>query len=782
MTVKASNLGFPRIGAHRELKKALEAYWAGTSSAEELRQVAAGLRRSNWRLQADLGVDHIPANDFSLYDHVLDTAVMVGAVPGRYLDQEGRASLASYFAMARGGRLGGASLGALEMTKWFDTNYHYLVPELSPGQSFRADATKLLAELEEAAAIGVRARPVLLGPVSFLLLAKQPGTPGDHLSLLPSLVGVYQELLVALAAGGARWVQVDEPALGLDLAPEVVEAYPRAYHQLAEAAPQLQILVATYFGGLRRNLAVALGLPVAALHLDLVSEPGQLEPALASAPENLCLSLGVVDGRNIWRSDLGAVLQRLELARDRLGADRLMVAPSCSLLHIPVDLELEHSLDPEVRPWLAFAAQRLEEVVVLARALNAGRDAVGAELGVNAAANLDRSRSAKVHDPGSRRRDTEALKLLAGRRSPRDQRKLAQAERLPLPLLPTTTIGSFPQTAEVRSARARYRRGELPEEGYREAMRSYITDAVRFQEDVGLDVIVHGEPERNDMVEYFAEHLNGFAVTDNGWVQSYGSRCVKPPVLYGDVSRPVPVTVDWARYAQSLTDRPVKGMLTGPVTMLEWSFVRDDQPLSQTCRQLALAVRDEVADLEGAGMAIIQIDEPALREGLPLHAEDWAEYLSWAVDAFRLGSSGVGDQTQVHTHMCYAEFGDIMAAIVALDADVISIEAARSGMGLLESFASASYPNDIGPGIWDIHSPRTPSVEELSSLLGQLMRVVPVERLWVNPDCGLKTRSWEEVRPALRNMVEAARRERSRAEDERRRPRGPGVDQPGAPR
>jgi 5-methyltetrahydropteroyltriglutamate--homocysteine methyltransferase len=764
MPVRASNLGFPRIGPRRELKRALEGYWQGTLSAAELQQVAARLRSANWQLQRRLGIDDIPSNDFSLYDHVLDTAVMLGAVPERFLEPDGTVSLPSYFAMARGGKLRGRSLSPLEMTKWFDTNYHYLVPELSGGQQFQANPAKVLDELNEASALGIGTRPVLLGPVSFLWLAKYNWHSGDHRLFLPSLLASYQDVLAALAGAGATWVQLDEPVLGLELPPEAASAYSDVYHQLAEAAAGLQILVATYFTGLRRNLPLALSLPVAALHLDLEAEPAQLEPALDGVPEPLCLSLGVVNGRNVWRSDLDNALRRLELAMGKIGADRLMVAPSCSLLHLPVDAAGESHVDRDVHSWLAFATQRLEEVSLLARALNEGRAAVADDLAASHAASVERSRSPKVHDAGVRAR-AEASRSLELGRGTREERQKAQAERLPLPILPTTTVGSFPQTGEVRSDRACWRRGDMSDEDYRAAMRSYISDAVAFQDAIGLDVIVHGEPERNDMVEYFAENLDGFAITENGWVQSYGSRCVKPPVIYGDVARPSPITVEWAQYTQSLTDRPVKGMLTGPVTMMKWSFVRDDQPLSETCRQIALAVRDEVVDLEAAGLGIIQIDEPALREGLPLHVEDWPDYLSSAVDNFRVASSGAAAHTQVHTHMCYAEFDDIMDAIVALDADVVSIEAARSGMELLKSFTSASYPNDIGPGIWDIHSPRTPTVDELDALLGKLMEIVPVDHLWVNPDCGLKTRSWEEVRPALRNMVEAAQGWRRRLQE-----------------
>lgn len=761
--VRSANLGFPRIGPRRELKWALEDYWSGRSSASELEEVAAGVRRANWQLQHRLGIDHVPCNDFSLYDHVLDTAVMVGAVPERYLGPAGEHSLSSYFTMARGGGLEGAPIAALEMTKWFDSNYHYAVPELVRGQRFRVDATKVLGELSEARALGIPARPVLLGPVSFLVLAKQRDG-GSKLEHSGALTRAYGEVLAALAGAGAGWVQIDEPALGLDLPNEVLDGYQVVYRHLAEAATGLHILVATYFSGLRRNLPVALRLPVAALHLDVVRGPEDLDAALSGAPETLSLSLGVVDGRNVWRANLAAALGRLEKAKAKLGPDRLIVAPSCSLLHLPLDIGQEEGLDPEVRAWLAFAVQRLEEVVLLTRALNEGPSSVADELAASAAVWQARVGSPKTHDPAVRGRLAELLKTgpSSQARSARHLRRVAQRRRLGLPVLPTTTIGSFPQTKELRLARARHRRGELTDEAYARALRAYIASAVKFQEDVGLDVIVHGEPERSDMVEYFAERLTGFAVTANGWVQSYGSRCVKPPVLYGDVSRPAPFTVEWARYAQSLTGHPVKGILTGPVTMLKWSFVRDDQPESETCYQLALSVRDELADLEAAGVAIVQVDEPALREGLPLHREDRPAYLAWAVGAFRVATSGARDDTQVHTHMCYAEFDDIMPSIIALDADVISFEAARSGFEVVESFARSGYPNDVGPGIWDVHSPRTPTEEELAALLERLVAAVPIERAWANPDCGLKTRSWDEVGPALRNLVAAAHRVRSR--------------------
>jgi 5-methyltetrahydropteroyltriglutamate--homocysteine methyltransferase len=649
---------------------------------------------------------------------------------------------------------------ALEMTKWFDTNYHYLVPELRKGQRFALSSTKPLDELRDSAALGIATRPVVLGPVSFLLLSRRVDGDGSDLDLLPQLCEVYAELLGSLQSAGATWVQVDEPVLGLDLDPSERGAFGPAYAALREAAPRLRLLVATYFAGLGDNLPTALALPIDALHLDAVADPGQVEVAVAHAPATMALSLGVVDGRNVWRTDLSAVLARLEAALRVLGPDRLLVAPSCSLLHLPFDLGLEPALDPELRSWLAFATQRLEEVRVLARGLNQGREAVEDELRAASAACASRNESSRVHNVDIARRMAEHTPALERRASPYPARRHAQARHLGLPVLPTTTIGSFPQTPAVRSLRAQYRQGNASMATYEEGMKAYIDDAIAFQEQVGLDVLVHGEPERNDMVEYFGELLDGCAVTTDGWVQSYGSRCVKPPIIWGDVMRTGPMTVKWAAYAQSRTERPVKGMLTGPITILQWSFVRNDQPRRTTARQLAFAIRDEVADLEAAGIKVIQIDEPALREGLPLHAAERKDYLAWAVGAFRLASSGVGDETQVHTHMCYGKFNDIIESIAAFDADVISIEASRSQMKLLAAFTNFEYPNEIGPGIWDIHSPRVPETSEMVGLLAAALAVVPAERLWVNPDCGLKTRAWDEVRPALANLVAAAREAR----------------------
>lgn len=760
MVVLSSTLGFPRIGPHRELKKALESYWSASLTAAELELVGAQLRERHWRLQAGHGIDLIPSGDFSFYDHVLDTAELLGAVPERHLAVGEPGSLDRYFAMARGGSIGGMGVTALEMTKWFDTNYHYLVPELSRGHQFGLSSNRLLHQVAQAQALGIVTRPVLLGPISFLMLSRYSGQKGRSLDLLPNVLPVYADLLVAMEKAGVEWVQMDEPVLGLDLDTTQRSTFGHAYQLLREAAPAVKVALTTYFSGLGENLPTALTLPVAALHLDVVSDPDQADEAIARAPEGLVLSLGVVDGRNVWRTDLDATLTRLEAARDVLGSERLQVGSSCSLLHLPVDLDLEPSIDTELRGWLAFATQRLEEIVILTSGLNEGREAIAEELQGSARAVSARGSSTRVHDPAVRRRTAAHDPSQERRNSPYRDRQPKQKRHLGLPQLPTTTIGSFPQTAEIRKLRSQYLKGTVDADGYEAGMRAAIDEVIAFQNDIGIDVLVHGEPERNDMVEYFGEALDGCLVTSNGWVQSYGSRCVKPPIISGDITRPRPMTVAWSSYAQAQTTKPVKGMLTGPITILQWSFVRNDQPLADTARQLAFAIRDEVRDLEAAGIRVIQIDEPALREGLPLHRADHKEYLGWAVAAFRLASSGVRDETQIHTHMCYCDFNDVIESIAAFDADVISMEASRSQMELLHAFAEFDYPNEVGPGIWDIHSPRVPDVDEMADNLRAALEVLPVEHLWVNPDCGLKTRRWEEVRPALSNLVEAARRVR----------------------
>jgi len=757
----AHNLGFPPIGAGRELKRATEGYWGGKVSREQLLRTGAELRAAHWRLQRDAGLDLVPVNDFSFYDRVLDTCALVGAVPGRYGWSSGTVDLDTYFAMARGSQgkdRGGRDVTAMEMTKWFDTNYHYIVPEFEPGQTFRLASTKVTDEFQEARAVGVSAKPVLVGPVSFLLLGKARGARFDRLELLDGLLGVYAEVLGRLAAAGATWVQIDEPALVLDRTPEERSAFRTAYRVLSEQAPGLKLLLTTYFDGLRDNLDTALELPVAGLHVDLVRAPAQLDALLGRWPAGRVLSLGVVDGRNIWKADLAAALATLERASARLGAERVWVAPSCSLLHVPVDLELERKLDPELKGWLAFAKQKLDEVVALTRALREGRRAAAAALEANARALASRRSSSRIHNPAVKRRAGAVTEKDRRRPAPYRERRPQQVR---LPLYPTTTIGSFPQTAEVRAARRQFLDGKTTASEYERFIQDQIQRTLKIQEDLGLDVLVHGEFERNDMVEYFGEQLQGFAFTEHGWVQSYGSRYVKPPIIYGDVWRPKPMTVRWSTFAQAHTDRPVKGMLTGPVTILQWSFVRDDQPRSETAQQLALAISDEVLDLERAGIRIIQIDEPALREGLPLRRADWGGYLDWAVNAFRLATSRVQDATQIHTHMCYSEFNDVIRVIERMDADVISIENARSGSELLEAFRGYKYPNEIGPGVYDIHSPRVPATEEIAAALERVREVLEDRQIWVNPDCGLKTRGWDETLAALQHVVEAARRLRA---------------------
>ncbi|GAB2879768.1 5-methyltetrahydropteroyltriglutamate--homocysteine S-methyltransferase [Pseudoduganella ginsengisoli] len=749
------NLGFPRIGASRELKFALEPYWKGETSRADLLKSGAALRRRHWQLQA--GLDLAPVGDFSFYDHVLDMSFTVGNLPERVQDFHGD-PLDNYFRVARGRSAqehhaccGGVAAG--EMTKWFDTNYHYIVPEFTNATTFRLDASRLLEQVAEARQQGVNAKPVIVGPVTYLALGKAKDG-SNKLDLLDGLLAVYAQLLDTLAAHGVEWVQVDEPLLVTELDADWQYAFNYAYHQLKVC--RVKLLVATYFGQLEENKYLAANLPVAGLHVDAVAGPDDVRPLINVLPPHKVLSLGVINGRNIWKTDLTAVLDWLEPLAQQLG-NRLWIAPSCSLLHVPVDLNSEQALDAEIRSWLAFAVQKLDELQVLAKALREGRAAVAAELADNLAALAARRASPRVHNPAVRQAVAQLHADMGRRNSPYAQRAAEQAALLQLPLYPTTTIGSFPQTAEIRHARSAFKAGTLDAAGYQAAMREEIARSVREQEALGLDVLVHGEAERNDMVEYFGEQLEGYAFSQFGWVQSYGSRCVKPPILFGDISRPRAMTVEWTRYAQSLTGKPMKGMLTGPVTILNWSFVRDDQPRSVSCRQLALAIRQEVLDLEQAGVRVIQIDEAALREGLPLRKAQWQHYLDWAVEAFRIAANGVQDRTQIHTHMCYSEFNDIIASIAAMDADVITIETSRSDMELLDAFDHFKYPNEIGPGVYDIHTPNIPSREHIVQLMKKAAERIPVARLWVNPDCGLKTRQWHEVVPALANMVAAAR-------------------------
>ncbi|MEV0038806.1 5-methyltetrahydropteroyltriglutamate--homocysteine S-methyltransferase [Streptomyces sp. NPDC050804] len=753
---RATVYGYPRQGPNRELKKAVEGYWKGRVTADALRETAAGLRRANWRQLADAGVHEVPTGDFSYYDHVLDTSVMVGAVPARHRDAVSADALDGYFAMARGTQ----DVAPLEMTKWFDTNYHYLVPELGPDTVFTADSAKQVAELKEALALGLTARPVLVGPVTYLLLAKPaPGVAADFepLTLLDQLLPVYAEVLADLRAAGAEWVQLDEPALVQDRTPAELNAAARAYRDLGGLTDRPKLLAASYFDRLGDALPILAKAPIEGLALDFTDAAAANLDALASVGglPGKRLVAGVVNGRNIWINDYEKSLSTLGTL---LGlADRVDVAASCSLLHVPLDTAAERDIDPQILRWLAFAVQKTTEIVTLARGLARGTGTIAAEIAANRADLASRTNSPITRDPAVRAR-TAAVTDADGRRSqPYTERAIAQRAHLRLPLLPTTTIGSFPQTDDLRTARAALRTGRIDTAGYEERIKAEINEVIAFQEKTGIDVLVHGEPERNDMVQYFAEQLTGYLATQHGWVQSYGTRYVRPPVLAGDISRPEPMTVRWTSYAQSLTGRPVKGMLTGPVTMLAWSFVRDDQPLGDTARQVALALRDEVDDLEEAGTSVIQVDEPALRETLPLRAADHAAYLDWATESFRLTTSGVRPDTQIHTHMCYAEFGDVVQAIDDLDADVISLEAARSHMQVARELAVHGYPREAGPGVYDIHSPRVPAAEEAAALLRKGLEAIPAERLWVNPDCGLKTRGWPETRASLENLVTAAR-------------------------
>ncbi len=778
-SIRIHNLGYPRIGEHRELKKATELHWQGKLPAGGLIATGRDLRRRNWLKQQAAGLDLIPCNDFSFYDHVLDTTCLLGNIPPRFATPPAEISFDTQFRIARGaaaetGETGEnacscpshgdqdfASKGpafAGEMTKWFDTNYHYIVPEFHSATRFALSATKVFDEFAEATALGINAKPVLVGPVTYLSLGKvhDPANPDfDRFTLLDQLVDVYAEVLARLAAQGATWIQIDEPVLSLDLDSRQRDAFLEAYPRLVKAARPAKLLIASYFGELRDNLPLFLGLPVAGLHFDAVRGIAEVPALLEEFPQDKVLSLGIVDGRNIWKNDFTASLSILEKARATVGADCLWIAPSCSLIHSPVTLLNEPALDPEIEDWLAFSDEKLAELAQLSALLEGS--APPSTLTENLASQDARRNSPRIHNPSVQSRLSSVTPQDSRRTSPFPERQKLQRAKLNLPLFPTTTIGSFPQTPEVRSARARWKKRALETVAYDAFIKEEIRRCVAFQEEIGIDMPVHGEFERNDMVEYFGEQLEGFLFSANGWVQSYGTRCVKPPFIFGDVSRPHPMTTYWSGFAKSLTARPMKGMLTGPVTILQWSFVRNDQPRELTTLQIALAIRDEVVDLEKIGIAAIQIDEPAIREGLPLRRADWHTYLDWAVDAFRLCASGVADETQIHTHMCYSEFNDIIASIAALDADVITIESSRSNMDLLDAFVAFQYPNEVGPGVYDIHSPRVPTSAEMEKLMLKAAELVPLENLWVNPDCGLKTRGWPEVRAALTNMVACAR-------------------------
>ncbi|ROH99969.1 5-methyltetrahydropteroyltriglutamate--homocysteine S-methyltransferase [Chryseobacterium daecheongense] len=755
-------LGYPRIGSNRELKKACEQYWSGKTSLHELLEVGKTLTSQHWKLQQEAGIDLIPCNDFSYYDQVLDMTLTVGAIPERYQEIASQKSeLELYFAMARGFQKDGLDITAMEMTKWFDTNYHYIVPEFQKNQEFKLFSDKIITEFITAKRSGVNAKPVIIGLLTYLLLGKEKESGFDKLDLVQNLLPVYIRIIKELEHHGAEWIQFDEAFLVLDLNKKAKEAFQFVYTEIRKQFPNLKFIVATYFEGLKDNLSLAVSLPVDVLHIDLVRCPEQLDEVLHSIPETLSLSLGIVDGRNIWKNDFEKSLAIIKQAVSKIGSNRVFIAPSCSLLHSPFDLDLEKNeeiLSPEIKQWMAFAKQKVYEIVNLKKLASENPDYNTLQaLAENKKAIENRKTSTLIHNQDVKNRVDVTTEEDAKRNNPFNVRKEIQQEVLQLPLFPTTTIGSFPQTKEVRNWRAKFKKGELTAEQYDNLLKQETERTIRWQEEIGIDVLVHGEFERNDMVEYFGEQLEGFAFTQNGWVQSYGSRCVKPPVIFGDVHRPNPMTVYWSKYAQSLTQQWVKGMLTGPVTILQWSFVRDDQPRSLTCKQIALAIRDEVNDLEKAGIRIIQIDEPAIREGLPLRKSEWQNYLKWAVEAFRISASGVEDATQIHTHMCYSEFNDIIQNIADMDADVITIECSRSQMELLNAFADFKYPNEIGPGVYDIHSPRVPSKEEMLQLLKKAHAVIPAQQLWVNPDCGLKTRHWDETEKALIAMVEASR-------------------------
>ncbi|MEM7650669.1 MAG: 5-methyltetrahydropteroyltriglutamate--homocysteine S-methyltransferase [Pseudomonadota bacterium] len=772
--VLATNLGFPRIGPMRELKKAVEAYWKGKSSKEELLKVGADLRSANWKLQKDAGLDHIPSNDFAYYDQILSLTATLGLIPSRYKHAGGNVDLDTYFAMARGAQTDALDVTAMEMSKWYDTNYHYLVPEFEEGMSPKLSSTKIFDEYEEAKAQGIETRPVIVGPATYTFLGKPQYDGFDHVEFVKTLIPVYNEILAGLTQRGCEWVQIDEPVFSLDLC-EIGQGVIKTAYESLEKPEGLKVLMATYFESLKDNAELAFSLPVDGVHIDLCRGSGRanttandakadVAQALELIGDEKVLSLGMVDGRNIWKNDIADSLSHVEKAVGALGESRVFVAGSCSLLHTPVDLNSEDALDDELKGWIAFATQKLDEIAVIAKGANKGRENIASELAASEKSQEARKASTRIHNKAVEERIANISDDMKERKSPFAQRQQAQHAKLNLPLYPTTTIGSFPQTKDIRKARSAFKKGTIDEAAYKEAMQSEIRDVVAFQHDCDIDVLVHGEPERNDMVEYFGEQLSGFAFSKYGWVQSYGSRCVKPPIIFGDVCRPTAMTVEWSKYAQEQTDKVMKGMLTGPITILQWSFVRDDQPRNDTARQIALAIRDEVEDLEAAGIQMIQIDEAAFREGLPLRRDDWKEYLDNAVENFRLSSCVVEDETQIHTHMCYSEFNDVIDSIGAMDADVISIETSRSQMELLDAFVDYKYPNEIGPGVYDIHSPRVPSKQEMVDLLEKAKKNLDERQIWVNPDCGLKTRAWPETKEALKAMVEAAKEMREKSE------------------
>jgi 5-methyltetrahydropteroyltriglutamate--homocysteine methyltransferase len=759
--LKTATLGFPRIGANRELKKAIESYWKGAISIDELKQISSEIKSKNWQTQKDAGIHFVPSNDFSFYDQILDSIALFGAIPDRFKFEGGNVDLDLFFAMARGAQKDGIDVTAMEMTKWFDTNYHYIVAEFNKNQEFRLSSTKIFNDYLEAKSLGIETRPTIIGPVSFLLLGKTT-EDFNKLDLLENLLAAYQEVFVKLQEIGVKEVQIDEPFLVTDLSADAIKSYISAYQKIKQFAGNIKINLATYFDTLGDNAELAFNLGTDSVHIDLVRAPEQFEEALNLVKPDQSLSLGLVDGRNIWINNLENSILIAKKAVEKLGSDRVIIAPSCQLLHVPVDLSSEKALDAELKTWLVFATQKLAEIAIIAKAADGEKEQVTNEIAANKKAIADRKTSTRINNLDVQKRVSDIDDSLMNRKSSYPERREIQTNHISLPILPTTTIGSFPQTKEVRRVRAEFKAGKISVSDYEKFIKEETARTIKFQEEIDLDVLVHGEFERNDMVEYFGEQLSGFFFTQNGWVQSYGSRCVKPPVIFGDVSRPKAMTVQWAKYAQSLTKKIMKGMLTGPITILQWSFVRDDQPRKTTSLQIAFAIRDEVCDLENAGIKIIQIDEAALREGLPIRKSNWAEYLKWAVEAFRISASGVGDRTQIHTHMCYSEFNDIIHAIADMDADVISIETSRSNMELLNAFINFKYPNEIGPGVYDIHSPRVPKQEEMENLLDKALSVLKPEQIWVNPDCGLKTRDWPETKLALKYMVDATKALRAR--------------------
>ncbi|MGY3803902.1 5-methyltetrahydropteroyltriglutamate--homocysteine S-methyltransferase [Pigmentibacter ruber] len=756
MSVSTANLGFPRIGDNRELKKGLENFWQKKIPESELNVIGYKIKLNNWFLQKELGINYIPSNDFTFYDHILDMAILLGAVPKKFLVIEN--PLDRYFAMARGFQNNEKKIDivALEMTKWFDTNYHYIVPELEEFQIFKLNASKILHDFLDAKSLGITTRPVIVGPFSFLLLAKFADSKIEKstLTLLDSLLPIYEQLLIALAQIGVEWVQIDEPCLCYDADPTKMKYFEKAYQKLNSLKLKPKLMLTTYFASVEKHIDLFSQLNFDGIHLDLIRAENQLEQALTKISPNTTLSLGLIDGRNIWKGNLNHAYSLLNYTVSKRNSNNVIIAPSCSLLHSPINLNYEEKLKSDIKKLLAFSVQKLEEINLLKRVfLTKNLVLLKENIEILANRNYANLNSQKINNENNFKLSEQFLK----RKSPHAIRSEIQKIKLRLPNYPTTTIGSFPQTEQVRKMRANWRNGSISNENYSQFMQREIQQCISKQDEIGLDVFVHGEFERNDMVEFFAENLDGFAFTMNGWVQSFGSRCVKPPIIYGDVARKSALTVEWTTYAQSITNKPIKGMLTGPVTILQWSFCREDQPKKETCLQIALAIREEILELEKLGIKIIQVDEPAIREGLPLQKENWGNYLDWAVQAFKLATSGVKDETQIHTHMCYSSFGEILPAIIALDADVISIEMSRSQLELFSDFTKISYPNEIGPGVYDIHSPRIPSKDEIVSLLKKASLIFPKNKIWVNPDCGLKTRSWNEVEPALKNMVSAAK-------------------------